>query len=71
MKNRWYVLKGFAYPIIIGTIILVALSKRSSGMLKHFGGIIFVLPAFFLGLLELGRIIYSISRGRLADETVE
>ena len=67
-KNRWYFLKGFAYPIILGTVILVALSKKCGGFFKCFGASILALSASALAFLELGRITYNLTRNMAPNE---
>ena len=69
--NRWYVLKGFAYPIILGTVILFSLGRKCGGFLKHFGGFLVVLPATLLAFIELGRITYNLIRPLHPNETLE
>ena len=69
--NRWYFLKGFSYPILLGTFILFSLSKKSGGFLKHFGGFLVVLPATILAFIELGRITYNLTRNLNPNETLE
>jgi len=70
-NNRWYILKGFAYPIILGTVVLFSAARTTGGFLKHFGGFIVVVPATILAIIELGRVTYNLTRNLHPNESLE
>ena len=66
--TRWYILKGFAYPIIFGAIVLFSLSRKSGGFLKNFAAFVLVLSAVILGFTEIARITYNLTKEMRDDE---